>query len=209
MELLIQLPEFDTLDTEVAKNFDMVSDALFTHLNKRIDVINVLGDDLFTWTKEKLKNKRSWTIHRSGNIDGYPTINKKTLITKFADKDQRNFYKSLWVEKSKKSNVGFRIEISDFFNWYAGQWWGYGKNESDVLFQLRDYERLKSSLEKLENNFEVDIQYPRSDYENSSYEEDRAIGLTTTTTDSLSRETILHCHDIFKTKVLVPLFQLL
>ncbi len=59
MELLTRLPKFNALDIEVAKNFDMVSDALFTHINKRIEVFNVLGDDLLVWTKEKLKQKRS------------------------------------------------------------------------------------------------------------------------------------------------------
>jgi len=208
MELLTRLPKFDTLDIEVAKNFDMVSDALFTHINKRIEVFNVLGDDLFAWTKEKLKKKRSWTVNRKAVLDGYPTVNKKTT-TKFAKEDDRSFRTLLWLEKGTKSNIGFNIEVNDFLNWYAGQWNSYGKNEADVLFQLRDYERLKGSLEKLEEKFGVKIEYPRSNYENPNDEESKAIGLTADSADILSRDTILHYHDIFKAKVLEPLFEML
>lgn len=201
MELSTRLPEFNALDIEVAKNYDMVSDALFNHIDKRIDVVNILGDDLFTWAKKKLKEKRSWTVDMSPIVEGYPNAKKKT-IAKFAEE---TLARNVYVVKSTKSTFGFIIEVNSFLNWWAGQWYIYGKNEADVIFQLRDYEKIKNSLEKLEGKFKVKIEYTGSEYEAQDSEYSKAIALMVDSTDALSKETILHYHDIFKDRVLVLL----
>jgi hypothetical protein len=62
----------------------MVSDVLCAHINKRIDILNLLSEDLTNWTTTKLKKSNKWKIIEGGWVVDYPKFDRdNNLIKKF------------------------------------------------------------------------------------------------------------------------------
>lgn len=206
MELKTALPTWDQLDIEVTKSYDKLSDIFLAHVNKRIQIVNLLCDDIYEWVRLQMKGKTSWEVVRKGRAEGYPKIDKRRLATKFTG-DACNFWLWIYIQKRSRNTHGLTIEVSPFINWCVGQWDVFGKNSSEVIFQLRDYEEIKAKLDKQDEAPEIEIFYTGTQYENADSKNDKFLGLYVDATTIDSQDTIIYYHALFKEEVLKPLFE--
>ena len=207
MELKTALPTWDKLDIEVTKSYEKLSDIFLAHINKRIQIVNLLCDDIDEWVRLQMKGKTSWEVVRRGSIEGYPKIDKHGLMTKFSV-NTLDFYLWIYLQKRSRNTHGLIIEVSPFVNWYVGQWGNFGKNSTEVMFQLRDYQKIKAKLEKQEEVLDIDIAYTGTQYERADDRNGKMIGLCVNDTAIDSQDTIIHYHALFKKEVLEPLFKI-
>jgi hypothetical protein len=206
LELKNALPNWDELDIEVTKSFDKLSDIFLAHVNKRIQIVNLLSDDIDEWVRLRMKGKVSWEMVRKGYAEGYPKIDKRRLMTKFSG-NACNFWLWTYVQKRSRNTYGLAIEVSPFINWCVGQWDVYGKNSDEVMFQLRDYEDIKTKLEKKDEAPEIEIVYTGTQYENVESRNDKFIGLYVDATTIDSQDKVIRYHTLFKEEVLEPIFK--
>ena len=207
MDLKTTLPNLDDLDIEVTKNYNKLSDIFLAHVNKRIQIVNLLCDDLDEWVRLQMKGKSSWEVVRKGLAEGYPKMDKRRLMTKFSG-DACSFWLWIYLQKKSRRSLGLIIEVSPFINWYVGQWDSYGKRSTEIIFKLDDYKKMETNLKKQDETLDVEIAFTGTEYESNDTRNMKFIGLSVEATKLTSQSQILHYHDLFKSIVLEPLFEI-
>jgi len=206
MELLESLPILDELEAEVIKNFDMVSDVLCSHLNKRIEILNLLRDDLTKWTRNKLKGSDKWEIIPGGWVYGYPRLRNRQ-ITKFRE-DIFDLGYGVDIRDKSRNSLGFSIELMGFLSFSAGQWEPYGKESPEILFKLDDLKQIRERFTKKNVDLEIYMYYTGTEYENSDLKSGKYIGFTVQPSLLGKKEQVVNYYHLFIDEILEPLFKI-
>jgi hypothetical protein len=204
VELKKTLPTWDDLDIEITKNFDQLSDLYLAHYNKRIQIVNLLRNDIEEWVKLKLKNSRKWEITRGGLVENYPKVDRQKVLVPYG----KCFF-GLFIylkKKNSKRNLVFIIEVSSFLNWYVGQWDGYGVNTNEIIFDLDDYEQAKSRMKIYDKELKTELVYTGTQYEDNEDRNSKWIGIQIDAIKLINHDAIIYYNDLFKDKILSPLF---
>lgn len=159
MELKKLLTEFDELDAEFVKNESFIIDVVVSHLNKRIDVLNTLRDELYEWFVKTYSLNKKWSISKEVHVLNSSFPKKKgTSLTKFGE--EIFFTASIHFNLDKKSRIGFLFE----YNFHkgnlflsAGQWNVYAK--MDTIFPFSFYKDVKRTVDRKEKYIST-IYYP-------------------------------------------------
>ncbi len=85
MTLEKNLPEFDELDVEFSKNCETIYEIIVLNFNKRIKLVNILGEDLYEFVKDNLEGTQ-WKITKNiwFDTDNFPKkIKNENLLSEF------------------------------------------------------------------------------------------------------------------------------
>ncbi len=202
---LEDLPEFDELDVEFSKNCETIYEIMVSNFNKRIKLVNILGEDLHEFVKQNLEGSQ-WKMTQNMVIDPNFPKKKRNLSSEFENNICIESY--LKINRKNKKNgfsISFYFYLQDF-DWEAGQF--YGNEKGDEFFNYPFYQNLRNKIDKeADDKLKTSIIFPGTDDEHDEYPDYKYIHLSIHPKIVDKREVILQYHNLFKKMVLTPMFE--
>lgn len=204
MTLEKDLPEFDELDVEFSKNCETIYEIMVSNFNKRIKLVNILGEDLYEFVKGNLEGSQ-WKITQNMDFDPFPKKKRDENLSYEFENDI--FIESYLKINRKNKKDGFSISfyfcVNDF-NWEAGQF--YGNEKEQEFFSYPFYQNLKNKIDKeADDKLKTKIFFPGNENDEDSDYKYLRLSIHPEIVDK--REVILHYHNLFKKMVLTPMFK--
>lgn len=206
---LDDLPEFNELDVEFSKHSKMLYDIMASNFNKRIELLEILLDDLYEFTNKNLEQPQMKITKNVSFESAFPKkVRNESAIYDFSDADDIFFYSFLYIsEKNKKD--GFVVQFSftiDSFYWLSGQYDDYEKGYE--YFNYKFYKGLKEKIDKEDDTkLETSIFFPNTVKEDEDCKENKYIKLSIKPEIVDNKKAILKYHNLFKNMVLIPMFR--
>jgi hypothetical protein len=150
MDRLDQLPDFDALDREFSRSAEGLLDVTLICLNKRIQMINQLADDIFHFIKKECDYLNKVNINKTPNLlFKYPRIGKNKEIKLFSsDVNGGIFSVDINITHKKKKNNGIDFQLyasANEIHFFLGQWY----NMQEDIFTKKYLLKLKKDYNKV------------------------------------------------------------